>query len=146
MKRYPYPIRLILMAGILSPAAIIVFPKGPLHVILECFAITLFGSGVVLLYLRKTGRVTWNGPNWGAKLQASPAGRRVLRAIPALCAAWIPILLLFNRRWGLSDAELAGACGVLLGISFAVLVKIKSRGGVCCEPFPEAHTQQGGTK
>ncbi len=56
MKRYPYDIRLILMAGILSSLALIVFPKGPLHLILDCLVIVLLGSGIVLMYLRKTGR------------------------------------------------------------------------------------------
>lgn len=146
MNRYSYPVRLILMAGILSSSAIIAFPKGPVHLMLLGLMLALLGSGLVLLYLQKTERTTWNGPNWGPRLKASPTGRRVLTVIPALCAATIPILLLFNNRWGLSDHQLGGACGVLLGISCATIVVLKSKRSICCEPLPEPQTQQGGTK
>jgi hypothetical protein len=146
MKRYPYPVRLILLAGILSSTAIIVFPKGLFHVMLMGLVIALLASGLVLLYLQKTGRMTWNGPNWGAKLHASPIGRRFLIVIPALCAAAIPMLFLFNRRWGLSDAQVSGACGVLLGISFVMVFKLRSKASLCCDSLQDSQTQQSGTK
>ena len=146
MNRYSYPVRLILMAGILSALSIVVFPAGSVHLMLLGLMIVLLGSGLILLYLQKSGRMTWNGPNWGARLKASPAGRRVLMVLPALCATSVPILLLQNHRWGLSDTELSTACGVLLGISISVLVLLRFKGVSCCDSLPEPHTQQGGTK
>jgi hypothetical protein len=146
MKRYSYDVRLILMAGILSSLALFVFPKGPFHVFLDCLVIVLFASGLVLMYLRKTGKSNWNGPNWGKRLQTSPALKRVLVVVPALCAAFVPILFLMNRSWGLSDQQLGMACGVLVGISFSVLVKIKSKSQSCCRPLEDIPTQQSGTK
>jgi hypothetical protein len=146
MKRYSYDVRLILMAGILSSLALIVFPKGPFHVFLDCLVIMLLASGLVLMFLRKTGKFDWNGPNWGKRLQPSPALKRVLVLVPALCAALVPILFLMNRSWGLSDKRLGIACGVLVGISFSVLVKIKSKGESCCGPLEDVATQQSGTK
>lgn len=146
MNRYSYGTRLILMASILSCLALTVFAHERYHWMLDSFAIVLFVSGITVLYLQKTGRIKWNGPNWGARLNSSPAGRRVLMVIPMLCAAAIPILLLLNRRWGLSDAQVSGACGALLGISFVMVAKLRSRTGLCCEPLPESQTQQSGTK
>lgn len=145
MNPYSYPIRLILMAAILSSLAIVVFPRGPMHVMLLGLMIALLGSGLILLYLQKTGRTTWNGPNWGAKLHASPTGRRILMVIPALFAAGIPVLLLFNSRWGISDVNLGLACGVLFGLSFVMIFKLKSR-RLCYESPQDSQTQQGGTK
>ena len=145
MNHYSYPVRLILMAAILSALSIVVFPDGRVHAWMLGLVVALLGSGFVLLYLQKSGRTTWNGPNWGARLNASPAGRRFLVVIPALCAAAIPVLLLFNRRWGLSDAQVGMACGVLFGVSFVMIFKLKSR-RICYEPLQESQTQQSGTK
>jgi hypothetical protein len=146
MKRYSYDVRLILMAGILSSLALIEYPKGPFHVFLDCLVTVLLASGLVLMYLRKTGKSNWNGPNWGKRLQSSSALKRVLVLVPALCAALVPILFLMNGSWALSDKQLGIACGVLVGISFSVLVKMKSKRESCCGPVEDVPTQQSGTK
>jgi len=141
MKRYSYDFRLILMAGILSSLTLIVFPKGPFHLMLEFLAAGLFVSGVVMMYLRKTGRTNWNGPSWGRKLRASPRSNRILAVVPALCAAWIPILFLLNRKLGLTDNQLGFACGAVLGISIVAL-KFRKFGSACCLPEKAPSTQQ----
>lgn len=145
MKRYPFYFRLFLLAFIL-PSVALQFPKQPWHTMIVCLAAVLFVSGMVLMYLRKTGRSNWDGPRWGEKLHASPAFERVLAIVPGICAALIPLLFLMNRRWGLSDGQLGRACGALLGISFVALICRKSKGRSCCAPLEMADTQQGGTK
>ncbi len=146
MKRYPYYFRLILLACILPGIAHIKFPQQPWHTLILCLAAFLFVSGMVLMYLRKTGRSNWDGPRWGKKLHASPASRRVLTVVPGICAALIPLLFIANRSWGWSGEHLALACGVLVGISAGSLICRKSQGRGCCEPLELADTQQSGTK
>lgn len=141
MKRYSYDFRLILMAGILSSLTLIVFPKGSFHLMLEFLAAGLFVSGVVMMYLRKTGRTNWNGPSWGKKLRASPRSNRILAVFPAVCASMIPILFLLNRKLGLTDNQLGFACGAVLGISIVAL-KFRKFGSACCLPEKAPSTQQ----
>ena len=146
MKRYPYYFRLILLACILPGIAHIEFQQQPWHSLILCIAAGLLVWGIVLMYLRKTGKSNWDGPNWGKKFHASPAFKRVLAVVPGICAALIPLLFIANRRWGPSDGQLGMACGVLLGISFVALICRKSKGRSCCGPLEMADTQQGGTK
>jgi uncharacterized membrane protein YbhN (UPF0104 family) len=145
VKSYPYDVRVMLLACIL-PSVALQYRSQPWHAIILSVAAGLLIWGIVLMYLRKTGRSNWNGPSWGETLRTSPRARRLLPVVPALCAAWIPILLLFNRRWQLSDGQLGTACGVLLGIAFALLVMIKSKRNYCCEPHGAASTHPGSTK
>ncbi|MGC1784014.1 MAG: hypothetical protein WA708_15945 [Acidobacteriaceae bacterium] len=145
MKPQPYYARLSLLAFMLLLVSRY-FPAQPWHVVLQSTGIGVLIWAVVLLYLRKTGKSNWNGPNWGRKLRESPRLKRVLMLVPALCAAWIPILFLLNRRWGLSDGQLGFLCGVPLGISLVVLVTIKSKGRRSgCMPEETVPTQQSGT-
>jgi hypothetical protein len=65
--------------------------------------------------------------------------------VPALCAASIAVLLLFNRRWQLSDGQLGMASGVLLGISFTVLVMTKNKGKSACSLLEASDAKQSGT-
>lgn len=139
MKSYPYYVRLILLACIL-PSLALQLRSQPWHAHILTAAVGLLVWDIVLMYLRKTGRSTWNGPSWGKKLRTSPRARRFLPIVPALCATSIAVLLLFNGRWQLSDGQLGMASGVPLGISLAVLVMIKSKGNYCCEPHGEAST------
>jgi hypothetical protein len=141
MKRYSYDFRLILMAGILSSLTLIVFPEGPFHLMLILLASGLFVSGVVLMYLRRTGRTNWNGPNWGQRFQAWPPSKRVLTVFPAVCASMIPILFLLNRKLGLTGGQVAFACGILLGFS-TVALKFRKSGSACCLPEETPTTQQ----
>jgi hypothetical protein len=145
MKNQPYYARLSFLAFMLLVVSRY-FPAQPWHGLLQCTGIGLLIWAIVLMYLRRTGRSNWNGPNWGGKLRASPKFKRVLVIVPALCASWVPILFLLNRRWHLSDGQLGLACGVPLGISLAVLVMIKSKDRGCCGAVEEIPTQQGGTK
>ena len=133
MTRYPFHFRLILLACILSSLTLIVFPKGPFHLMLEFLAAGLLLSGTILMYLRKTGRANWNGPSWGRKLRASPRANRILAVVPGSCAALISALFLLNRMLGLTDPQLGFACGALLGISIASL-KFRKSGGAWCLP------------
>jgi hypothetical protein len=134
MKPQPYYARLSFLAFMLLVAGRY-FPAQPLHILLQSTGIGLLIWALVLLYLRRTGKSNWNGPNWGRKLRTSPKFKRVLMVVPALCAAWIPILFLLNHRWGLSDGQIGFACGVLVGISFVALVKMKSKSENCDGPI-----------
>jgi carbon starvation protein CstA len=141
MTRYPFYFRLILVAAILAWATLMVFPHRPWHLILLAATVGTFIWGIVLMYLHKTGKSYWNGPNWGAKLQTRPGWRRFLAILPGLCAAMIPILVLMNRRMGLTGGQLGFACGVLLGISI-VSFKYRKSGSACCLPEETPTTQQ----
>lgn len=141
MKSRPYYARLSALAFLLLVVSKY-FPAQPWHALLQSAGVGLLIWALALMYLRKTGRSTWNGPSWGKTLQASPRARRFLPIVPALCAAWIPLFLLFNNRWQLSDGQLGIACGVPLGISFALLVLIKSKRNCCCDSGAAA-THQG---
>ncbi len=145
MKRYSYDVRLMLLACSL-PAAALSFPKQPWHFLVLALAAGLFTWGVVLRYLRRTGRSTWNGPVCARNFQQSRASKRVLTVLPAICAALIAVLLLFHRNSGLSDGALGLACGILLGISLVALVMVRSRAKSCCGPLDSPHTQQSGTE
>ena len=144
MKVYPFYIRLFILAAILPSLALLVFPRQPWHNLLLAADVALLAWGLVLMYLRKTGRTNWDGPAWGKSLQESPRSRRLAAVAPGICAAFIPILFLFNRRWGLNNDQLGFACGVLLGISLLCVVKLlrskSSRTGLEAVP-----TQPGGT-
>ncbi|MHB2007933.1 MAG: hypothetical protein ACYCOX_07780 [Acidobacteriaceae bacterium] len=141
MTRYPFYFRLILLACILSSLTLIVFPKGPFHLMLEFLASGLFVSGVVLMYLRKTGRTNWNGPNWGQRFHTWPGSKRVLTVFPAICASMVPILFSLHRKLGLTDGHLGLACGILLGCSIVAL-KFRKSGSACCLPEEASTTQQ----
>lgn len=138
MKRYSYPARLLILAGILLSTAITVFP-GPEHKLLFVLAVSLMIAGLVLLYLRRTGKTTWNGPQWGRKLRTSPKYRRVLILLPVLFASLIPILFLLQHRLGMSDGQFAMSSGVLVGMSLSMLA-VRSNGRFCCEPDAIADT------
>lgn len=144
MKRYPYYLRMSLLACIL-PSVAMEIRRAPWHNLILSIAAGLLLWGIVLMYLRRTGRSDWNGPKWGKKLRTSPRFSRVLAIVPVLCAAWVPLLILLNRRWGLSDGQLGMACGVPLGISLAVLVIIKSKHTSCCDPLEPVAAKQSGT-
>lgn len=144
MKSYPYYVRILLLACIL-PSVALQFRNQPWHTLILCIAAGLLIWGIVLMYLRKTGRSNWNGPNLGKKLRTSPRVKRLLPVVPALCAAWVPIIFMMNRRWGLTDGQLGVACGVVLGISFAVLVIVKSGGRNCCHDLEHVDAKQSGT-
>ena len=144
MRSQPYYARLSFLAFALLVTSRY-FPAQPWHSLLECVGVGLLVWAIVLMYLRKTGKTNWNGPNWGEKLRQSPRFKRMLGIVPALCAAWIPILFLLNRRWGLSDGEVGFLCGVPLGISLVALVLIKSKRATSCMPEKTVPTQQGGT-
>jgi carbon starvation protein CstA len=145
MRTQPYYARLSFLAFMLLVVSRY-FPTPPWHGLLQCTGVGLLIWAIVLMYLRRTGRSNWNGPSWGGKLSASPKFKRVLIVVPALCAAWVPILFLLNRRWGLSDGQLGMTCGVLLGISL-VSLKFRKSAASCCSELPEPlQTQQGGTK
>jgi hypothetical protein len=141
MTRYPFYFRLIVLACILSWATLMVIPQQPWHFILVIASAGLFVWGFILMYLRKTGKSYWNGPNWGERFLAWPRSKRVLRVLPVVCASMIPILVLMNRRMGLSDGQLGFACGVLLGISI-VSFKFRKSGSACCLPEETPTTQQ----
>src|SRR5665213_3575016 len=106
MTRYPFYFRLILVAGILSSATLITFSHQPWRLIFLSLPAGLFVWGMILLYLRKTGKSYWDGPNWGERFQAWPGSNRVLAVLPGICAALIPALFLLNRQLGLSDGQL----------------------------------------
>lgn len=125
--RNAYYARLYLAAAILLLVANEMVPKGSWRLVANLFAIALLVAGLVLMYLIETGRSSWNGPKWGTVPLSSARASRRLIVVPALCAVAIPILILLNRRWGLSDAHIGFACGVLLGISLTVTVKLRSR-------------------
>ena len=139
--RYPFYFRLILVAGILSWATLMMIHQQPWHLILLSASIALFVWGLVLMVLRKTGKSYWNGPNWGERFLAWPGSKRVLAVLPAVCASMIPILVLMNRRMGLSDSHIGFLCGALLGISIASF-KFRKSGGACCLPEETPTTQQ----
>ena len=141
MTRYPFYLRLVLLACILSSATVIAFPQQPWHLILLSAAAGLFVWGMVLMVLRKTGKSYWNGPNWGERFQAWPGSKRVLAVFPAVCASMIPILFLLNRKLGLTDNQLGFACGAVLGISIVAL-KFRKFGSACCLPEKAPSTQQ----
>ncbi|MES2219717.1 MAG: hypothetical protein V4587_01980 [Acidobacteriota bacterium] len=141
MMRYPLYFRLILLACILSWATLMVFPAQPWHFLLLAAGAGLFIWGLVLLYLHRTGKSFWNGPNWGERFHAWPGSKRVLAVLPAVCASMIPILVLMNRRMGLSDGQIGFACGVLLGVSF-VSLKFRKSANACCLPQETRSTQQ----
>jgi hypothetical protein len=133
MNRYPFYFRLILVACILAWATLMVFPHRPWHLVLFAATAGTFIWGMVLMYLHKTGKSYWNGPNWGERFLAWPGSKRVLAVLPAVCASMIPILVLMNRRIGLSDSQLGFACGALLGIAIASF-KFRKSGSSCCLP------------
>lgn len=141
MTRYPFYFRLILLACVLSWATLMLFPQQPWHFMLLSAAAGLWIWGFVLMYLRKTGKSYWNGPNWGQRFQAWPGSKRVLAILPAICASMIPILFLLNRKMGLTDGQLGFACGALLGISI-VSLKFRKSGSACCLPEEVSTTQQ----
>jgi hypothetical protein len=141
MPRYPFYFRLILVACILSWTTLMMFPQQPWHFLLLAAGAGLFIWGFVLMYLHKTGKSYWNGPNWGARFHAWPGSKRLLAAIPGLCAALIPTLILLNRRWGLTDGQIGFTCGALLGISIASL-KFRKSASACCLPEETPTTQQ----
>lgn len=141
MARYPFYFRLILLACILSWATLMVFPGQPWHFILLTAGAGLFIWGFVLMYLRKTGKSYWDGPNWCERFQAWPGSKRVMTVFPAVCASMIPILYLLNRRLGMTDGQLGFACGALLGISI-VSLKFRKSGSACCQPEQTPTTQQ----
>lgn len=129
--RNAYYIRLCLAAVVLSMVANEFIARGPLRVAVNVLAVALFIGGLVLVYLLETGRSAWNGPTWATILLSSEKSHRVLIMVPVLCAATIPVLILLNRRWGLSDTQIGFACGVLLGISLTMTFKLRSRGSDC---------------
>ena len=141
MTHYPFYFRLILMACVLGWATLAIFPQQPWHFLLLTTAASLFVWGMVLLYLRKTGKSYWDGPSWGERFRACPGSKRVLALLPAVCASMIPILYLLNRRFGLTDGQLGFACGALLGISIVAL-KFRKSGSTCCLPEEISTTQQ----
>jgi len=97
--------------------------------------------GMILMYLNKTGKSYWIGPNWGERFHAWPGSKRVLAVLPTVCAAMIPILVLMDREIGLSDGQIGFACGVLLGVSI-VSLKFRKSGRACCLPGEISTTQQ----
>ena len=141
MTSYPFYFRLILLACILSSTALLEFPKQPWHFILLTAGAGLFIWGFVLIYLRKTGKSYWNGPNCGERFQSWSGSKRVLAVFPAVCASMIPILFLLNRNLRMTDGQLGFACGILLGISI-VSLKFRKSGSACCLPEEAANTQQ----
>jgi len=141
MTRYPFYFRLILLACILSGAALMVFPQQPWHFIFLSAAAGLFAWGFVLMFLRKRGKSNWNGPNWGQRFRAWPGSKRALTVFPAVCASMVPILFSLNRKLGLTGGHLGFACGVLLGISIVAL-KFRKSGSACCLPNESPGTQQ----
>ena len=141
MTRYPFYFRLILLACILSSATLITFSQQPWQLILLSTAAGLFLWGTVLMYLRKTGKSYWNGPNWGERFHAWPGSKRVLAVLSTVCTLTIPILVLTNRRIGLSGGQLGFACGILFGISI-VTFKFRKPGSACCLPHEIPTTQQ----
>jgi hypothetical protein len=142
MTRNAYYIRLCLAAVVLSLVANDFVAKGPLRLAINVFAVVVLVAGFVLMYLLETGRSNWNGPKWGTVQLSSAKFRHVLIVVPMLCAMAIPVLILLNRRWGLSDAYIGFACGVLLGISLTVTFKLRSRGSDCAAI--DGQTQQSG--
>jgi peptidoglycan biosynthesis protein MviN/MurJ (putative lipid II flippase) len=141
MTRYPFYFRLILLACILSWATPLVFPQQPWHFILLSAAAGLCIWGMILMYLRKTEKSHWNGPNWGKRFQAWAGSKRVLAVFPAVCASMIPILFLLNRKLGLTHGQLGFTCGALLGISI-VSLKFRKSGTAGCAPEEAPSTQQ----
>jgi hypothetical protein len=141
MTRYPFYFRLILLACILSSATLITFSQQPWRLILLSTAAGLFLWGTVLMYLRKTGKSYWNGPNWGQRFHAWPGSKPVLAVFSTVCTLTIPMLVLMNRRIGLSDGQLGFACGILFGISI-VMFKFRKSGSACCLPTEIPTTQQ----
>ena len=139
--RYPFYFRLILMACILGCATLAVFPRQPWHFIFLATAGGLFIWGMVLMYPHKTGKSYWNGPIWVERFCAWPGSNRVLRVLSVVCTLIIPILVLMNRRIGLSDGELGFVCGVLFGISIATF-RFRKPGSACCLPEETPTTQQ----
>jgi hypothetical protein len=141
VTRYPFYFRLILMACILSWGTLKVFPRQPWHFILLSVAAGLSIWGFVLMYLHRTGKSSWNGPNWGEGFRAWPGSKRVLRVLSVICTFTIPILVLMNRRIGLTDGQLGFTCGLLFGISI-VTFKFRKSGSACCLPEETPTTQQ----
>ena len=141
MTRYPFYFRLILLACILAWATLMVFPHRPWHLILLAATVGTFVWGMVLMYLHKTGKSYWNGPNWVERFRAWPGSKRVLRVLSVICTFTIPILVLMNRRIGLSDGQLGFTCGILLGISIATF-KFRKPASACCLPEETPTTQQ----
>ncbi len=141
MTRHPFYFRLILLACMLSSATLTPFAHQPWRFIFLSAAAGLFIWGLVLMYLRKTGKSYWNGPNWGTRFQAWPGSKRFLTIVPGICAALIPALFLLNRKLGLTDGQLGFACGLLLGFSIVAL-KIRKSGSACCLPEETPTTQQ----
>ena len=141
MNHYPFYFRLILLACVLSGAALMVFPQQPWHFILLTAGAGLFIWGFVLMYLRKTGKSYWNGPNWGERFREWPGSKRVLAVFPAVCASMIPILFLLNRKLGMTDGQLGFVGGALLGISI-VSLKFRKSERACCLPDEAPTTQQ----
>jgi carbon starvation protein CstA len=141
MTRYPFYFRLILVACILAWATLIEIHHQPWHTILLSATVGTFICGVVLMYRHKTGKSYWNGPNWVEQFHAWPGSKRLLRVLSAVCASMIPILVLMNRRIGLSDSQLGFACGVLLGIAIASF-KFRKPGSACCLPEETPTPQQ----
>lgn len=140
MRPQPYYARLSFLAFMLLMVGRY-FPAEPWHTLLQCAGAGSLIWAIALMYLRKTGRSNWDGPNWGRRFQAWPGSKPILAIITGLCASMIPILFLLNRRLGLGDGQLAFLCGVLLGLSIVAL-KFRTSGSACCLLEKTPTTQQ----
>src|ERR1039458_7853239 len=105
MRPQPYYARLSFLAFMLLIVSRY-FPAEPWHRLLQCAGVGSLICAIVLMYLRKTGKSYWDGPNGGQRFQAWPPSKRILTVLPAICASMIPILFPLNRKLGLTDGQL----------------------------------------
>ena len=91
------------------------------------------------MYLHKTGEILLEWTKVGRTLpRVAGIETRVGRVLSVICTFTIPILVLMNRRIGLSDGQLGFTCGILLGISIATF-KFRKPASACCLPEEITH-------
>jgi hypothetical protein len=117
----PFPLRVLLAAGIMAAATMLAAPAGWLHTALFAVTLCLFCMGIVLAELRRRDKFHWNGPAWSRRLMARPSAPGWFRALGIAMAALVPSVVVAGHVFHWPPEALGFGCGMMVGVALVAL-------------------------